>query len=630
MAEIQFANQAEANKAFLANVSPRYLRLEGFEKWVDGRQYDGKVSWWDDSVPLWERAPVIVYPVVSIAASSYVDLLLGNGRYPEFSTKVGEDESDEENGLSEEESAKVDRFIREYHKVCRFRAASRDAVYSAQGCGSVCEIHGARNGRPFVDNVPAKWCEPKLDAEGAVESLEIRYPYFDQYKDQQGKWAVRTRIYRRVVDKTRDVEYLPAEANENGTEPSWRENKDRTVEHGLGYCPVVWYPFMRGCVPVNEIDGRPIHLNITDEIHQHDIARSQWHRGALMSEPQVVETGVDPDHNPTEPGRPAVLVSTEHGGPLGPHGQPTAKTGAITGGYQTSGPKTARKKGPGYVWRYTDPATKVQFLTYPGDALKAQEDNCRDLRIKLQEALAVVFLDPESIKFAATTSGKALEAIKQKQLDRCDQIRDDLTDRFFDPTVSMQLRIAHTLMSKGLSLKVPGAKQVKPILDKFVTPEVKKTNANGEVEKDAAGKDVILEPAGWQIPTLQVRWGTYFKPDADEQKKIVEMVLAALEAGVPILTVKVAIQKLAPIFGIENVTAFMETLEEERLARQQEADERAANSAALELKKHHDMAKGLVDEDDAAAEGSRGTGGEEPPSAPRSRKRRAPAAAPEP
>lgn len=610
MAEIQFANQAEATKAFLANVSPRYLRLEGFEKWVEGRQYDGRPSWWSDECPLWERAPIIVYPVVSIAASSYVDLLLGNGRYPEFSTKIGEDESDEDNGLSAEESATVDRFIREYHKVCRFRAASRDAIYSAQGCGSVCEIHGARNGKPFVDNVPAKWCEPKLDAEGAVESLEIRYPYFDQYKDQRGQWAIRTRIYRRVVDKTRDVEYLPAEANENGTEPKWVENKDRTVEHGLGFCPVIWYPFMRGCVPVNEVDGRPIHLNITDEIHQHDIARSQWHRGALMSEPQVVEIGVDPEHNPTELGRTAMLVSTEHGGPLGPHRQPTAKTGAITGGYQMGAPKTARKKGPGYVWRYPNPETKVEFKTYPGDALKAQEDNCRDLRLKLQEALCVIFLDPESIKFAATTSGKALEAIKQKQLDRCDQIRDDLTDRYFDPTVSMQLRIADTLMSRGLRLKVSGAEKAKPILAKF--------------------RGGTKDQPEWQIPTLQVRWGDYFKADAAEQKIIVEMVLAALEAGVPILTVKVAIQKLAPIFGIENVTAFMETLEEERLARQQEADERAANSAALELKKHHDMAKGLVDEDDAAAEGSRGTGGEEPPSAPRGRKRRAPAAAPEP
>jgi hypothetical protein len=565
-----FENQDQANRAFRENCSPRYLRLDAFEKWAKGTQYEGKVSWWDDSVPLWERQPCVVYPVVHIAAGSYVDLLLGNQRFPEFSTKLGEDESDEDNGLDPEESAAVDRFIREYHKICKYRAASREVLMGSQQSGSACEIHGVRNGKPFTDVLPAKWCEPKLGVEGEVVELEVRYPYIEQYRQQNGKWAVRAKLYRRVIDQKRDVEYLPAAANENGIEPSWRENKERTVEHNLGFCPVVWYPFMRGCAPVNEIDGQPIHATITDEIHQHDIARSQWHRGALLSEPQIVEIGVDGDHNPTELGRPPVIISTEHGGILGPKGVPTAQTGKVTGGYGYGAGQKARKKGPGYPWRYPDPETKVQQLTYPGDALKSQEDNCRDLRIKLQEALSVVFLDPESIKFAATTSGKALEAIKQKQLDRCDQIRDDLTDRYFEPSISMQLRIADAIMSRGQKLRVPGAQKVKPILAKF------------------------REGGEWQIPTLQVRWGSYFAPDPAEQKVIVEMVLKALEAGVPLLTVKVAIQKLAPIFGIENVTAFIEDLENERLERQAEADERAAQAAEREQQSLHARSAKMV------------------------------------
>lgn len=600
MADFKFENQEQANEAFMANVSPRYLKLDGFEQWVDGRQYDGLCSWWDDKVPLWERAPCIVYPVVAIAASSYVDLLLGNGRFPEFTTKQSEDESDEDNGLSVEESAALDRFIREYHKICRFKAASRDGLYSAQGCGSVCEIHGVRAGKPFVDIVPAKWCEPKLGQEGEVLSLEIRYPYLEQYKQQNGKWAVRAKLYRRVIDQQRDVEYLPADAHEHGLEPSWRENKARSVDHNLGFCPVIWYPFMRGCVPVNEIDGKPIHQHITDEIRQHDIARSQWHRGALLSEPQIVEIGVSPDVNPTEPGRTPLILSTERGGPLGPHGMPTEKTGAITGGFGFGHTQTARKKGPGYPWRFPDPDTKVIQLTYPGDALKCQEDNCRDLRLKLQEALCVVFLDPESIKFAATTSGKALEAIKQKQIDRCDQIRDDLTDRYFEPTISMQLRIADVILSRGQRLKVPGAEKVKKILAKFREP--------GERQSTD-----VQRPSGWQIPTLQVRWGSYFAPDPAEQKTIVEMVINALGAGVPLLTIKAAIQKLAPIFGIENISAFMEELETERQARAEESAERSR----AELEAAHEIASKTADADaaDPGAASGRGRGRKKPPGA---------------
>lgn len=539
-----FEGQEQADRVFRANSTPRYKKLADLESWVDGRQYDGMPSFWGDDVPLWDRAPAIVYPVVAIARDSYVDLLLGQSRYPEFTTNPGEDESDEDNGLSPEDSVVVDRFIRQWHKIAQFKSGSREALGYAMGVSSAALVHGVRNGKPFTDLVPAKWCEPTLDQDGAVVRMEIRYPYQDQYKDSlTKKWAVRTKIYRRVIDGARDVEFLPGDADETGTEPSWVENKARSVDHNLGFCPVIWYPFMRGCVPINVIDGKPIHENITDEIRAHDIARSQWHRGALMSEPQMYEIGVAPGFNPTESGVTPRVLTTERGGQVSP-GNPV--TGAFV---EQGGGKSARKRGPGYIYQY--PAEcEVGALFYPGDALKAQEDNCRDLRIKLQEALAVVFLDPESIRFAATTSGKALEAIKQKQIDRCDKIRDDIDDHLLSPSVSMQLRIARAVLAKKGKLKVPGAQKVQPILDKLVSDD-------GE----------------WQPPPLQVKWGDYFRADPAEQLVLVQMVVAALECGVPILTVKIAVAKLAPIFGIENVAAFLVDL-------QKEVDERASKKSA--------------------------------------------------
>lgn len=573
----QLLNKEQADKAFRANCSPRYVKLDGYEQWLEGRQYDGMPSWFDDDVPRWERAPCIVYPVVDIAANSYVDLLLGNGRYPEFTTKPAEDESTEENGQDEANSAALDRFIREWHRIARFRAVSRNGLYSSLGSGSCAVIHGVRKGKPFADNIPAKWCEPKLDAEGAVLSLEIQYPYQEQYK-LHGKWAVRARLYRRVIDATDDTEYFPADAREDGADVEWKENPARSVKHGLGFCPVIWYPLMLGAVTVNVVDGRPIHKNITDEIRQHDIARSQWHFGALMSEPQPYELGVAPGYNPTDTGRLPVVESTESGGVK-------SKDNPVTGGYVTEPRrKSARKKGPGYVWQYTSPDTKVGALLYPSDALKAQEDNCRDLRIKLQESLSVVFLDPESIKFAATTSGKALEAIKQKQLDRCDQIRDDLTDRYFEPSISLQLRLAHAVLSKGQRLKVPGADKIKTALAQL-----------------AADDD-------WQLPTLQIKWGPYFKPDVDEQQKLIKMVIEALDAGIPVITLRIAVQKLAPVFGIENVSAVLKELEEAAAKRRAEADE----SAAREQQRLHELAAGLGEDGAGTRSGSRRNSKETP------------------
>ncbi len=459
----QYEGAEAVPRLFAANTSPRYKRLEWLESWVRGEQYAARpCDWFDDSVPLWERRPCVVYPAVDLAIQSYVDLLFGEGRFPSFSSRPGEDEADDEAGLGEEASRTLDRFIVKHHDICSFRAFCRESLAAAMGCGTSVGLHGHRNGKPFAEHIPAKWGTPTFEVSGAVSSLEIRYPYVDEYKQANGQWAVRVKLYRRVVDQEADTTFFPADASADGREPNWVVDPKRSIKHGLGFCPVVWYPFMRGSVPVNVIDGQAVHALTTDEIQAHDIARSQWHRCALFSEPQMCELGVAPGYNPTSVGRTAVVPATEKGGRAGP-GNPDR------GGYMLgSGPAEARKKGPGYVNQYPNPETKVELLTTPADSLEAQHINVSDLRLKVQEALCVVFLDPENIKFAATTSGKALEAIKQKQLDRCGQYRDDLRDRFLLPTLDMQLRIAQRV---GKSLRVPMIDKALPLLKKFSTED---------------------------------------------------------------------------------------------------------------------------------------------------------------
>lgn len=458
-----YAGADKVPRLIHANTSPRYRRLEWLESWVAGSQYDDRAcGWFDDAAPLWERKPCIVYPAVEIAIDSYVDLIFGESRFPAFTSSQDEQDADDE-ALSEDEAKALDRFIAKEHAECRFRAYCREGLTAAMGCGTSVGIHGHREGKPFAELIPAKWCTPKLKHDGAVISLEIRYPYVEEYKQPGGTWAVRVMLYRRTIDAEKDTTFFPAEARDDGQEPAWQADPAQTFLHGLGFCPVIWYPFMRGCAPVNVIDGTPIHERTTDEIEQHDIARSQWHRCSLFSEPQICETGVQPGHNPTGTGRTPVIPGTEHGGKL-------SVSNPQTSGYQLGGtPDVARKKGPGHVWQYPDPNTKVTALTIGADALKAQHTNVSDLRLKVQEALGVVFLDPENIKFAATTSGKALQAIKQKQIDRCGTYRDDVAERFLRPSIDMQLRIAAKV---GEQLRVPSIKKALPVLRKFETADV--------------------------------------------------------------------------------------------------------------------------------------------------------------
>lgn len=521
------AGYREAIGKVVANKSPRFRRLEAIESWLNGTQYAGRVSWWDDSKPLWERAPCITYPIVRLAASSNVDLMLGERAFPRFVF-----EGQKKEGADESDASPIDAVLDDIHRLSRWRTTCRDAFTSAQGCGTACAVYGARGGRLFGDLVPAKWCTPKFSEGFTVSELEIRYPFIDEVRKQNGEWEAVAKIYRRVISDTADTVYKPAEApDDDGAEVAWAVDKEKTVEHNLGFCPVVWYPFMRGAAAVNVIDGKAIHAGLTDDIQAHDIARSQWHKTALYTDPQIIEIGVEPGYNPTgSVGRTAIVATTEHGGEAHPDGNP------IRGHFHAGKPKSARKKGPGHLWQYSNPETKVQNLTTPGDALVSQKDNVADLRIKLQESLAVVFLDPENIKFAATTSGKALEAIKQKQFDRVDQYREDFRDGFLLPSLAMQLRIV-----QKLGLKIKGIEALASI-----SPDDIETSCT-------------------------VQWGSYQAPDFAEQKSIIELVQLALggNGGTPLVDLKTAIQKLkdSDIFEIEDEDELIDRI-------QQEADER--------------------------------------------------------
>lgn len=83
----------------------------------------------------------------------------------------------------------------------------------------------------------------------------------------------------------------------------------------------------------------------------------------------------------------------------------------------------------------------------------------------------------------------------------------------------------------------------------------------------------------WQPPPIQVQWHSYFAPSAEEQKPVVDMVLAAKNGG--LVEQRKAVEAVAQIFGIENVTAYLEKLEEEQ--KKTEEQELARAGSELEL-----------------------------------------------
>jgi hypothetical protein len=100
----------------------------------------------------------------------------------------------------------------------------------------------------------------------------------------------------------------------------------------------------------------------------------------------------------------------------------------------------------------------------------------------------------------------------------------------------------------------------------------------------------------WLEPSLSLRWGPYAKLDGDEQSKIVTATIAAKDAG--ICTTRQAVEKVAPVFGTENVDAVLAALEKE-------ADERAKKMLDQQMTLEHSMAK-LANGSEAPPGGEKG------------------------
>ena len=531
---------AAANKA----LSPRQRELEVLERFALGTQYEGLPDWFAcDDVPLWERAPCIVDPIIGSAIRSNTDLVLGESRFPTITSNPGEDDSDAE-GLDKTESETVDRAIAEVVDRIRFRTVSRQALTHGQQSKSVAGIFAVRKGKLSIELVRSRWCEPTLDECGAVVSLEIRYPYLDWYKQPDGKWRVKAWLYRRIIDAANDTTYSPVECSKDGSEPSagaWVPSL--VVTHGLGFCPVHWYAHMRESSTVADYDGEALHENVLDEKRGLDFALSQEHRAALfLGEPQIVETNVDPRDMPGDLGREAQVGGSKYGGTAG-----GANAGA--GHFAAGGPATARRKGPGQVWSYTTDA-KVAYLLLPEGSLDVIATHAQNLRNKVAEALSAVILDPQNLKLSAALSGKAIEQLRSRQFDRCDAVRDDIGEGWILPAIKMALRIA-----LKLNLPMPAVRKARAALAKFVT------------DADDA-------------PLLFCRWRSpYVKPDPADESLIVTETVAAKDAG--LITRTIAVTKLAPIFGITSVAQVEEELDEQK--EQDKADALDEHKHQLEM-----------------------------------------------
>jgi hypothetical protein len=533
-----------------AHTTPRFKRLDVLERYVAGTQYEGMPSWWDDSVALFKRGPEIVYPIVETAISSHVSMILG--KMPVLTTAPDEDDEDKDDdfGLSEEDSKAFDRGVLKIANQANLHTAFKQLLKSAMGQKTAVALLGISNGKLTITSLLAKWCKPVFDMEDptVVKSIEIRYPYLEDYTDPASrKKSKRCMLFRREINDTADTKYEPVEAPKDANEePKW--TVATTVTHDLGFCPIVWYPFLKQETGVQDIDGRAVHEHLLDEINGLNVCLSQKHRAVLYNgDPVIVEIGVEHGFNPTETVEFPAMMKPAEGHPNDPE---TNKDWRVP---NPGGRKLGRKRGPGTVWQYPahDGKTDVKYLALPPGAMEALEKHIADLELKIAEALHWMPIDPKAMASGATLSGRALEWLHKKQVNFCDDVRPDFANNCALPVVNMLLRIVLRLSEmpdKGLYLA--GRKALEPLLKRFMRDQ---KTTDGQTRKV------------WVAPHITIKWqaatSDYFTPSEADRKLLSDMTRADLQAGV--IKLGTAVAAVAPFYGIENPAQYAEDMEKD-------------------------------------------------------------------
>lgn len=556
---------ADAVARINAATTPRAQYIAKLRRYVEGSQYEGKPDWFaSDGPPLWERAPCIVDPIVKNAIAQKVDLVCGEGRYPNISSRAAWDDEDEpedapsdgdsEDGaedpkasdsssqkLNEQTAEAVDKCLAALEKMSRFRTVSRESLGDGMEACTAVTIFGIRNNRAFAETVRAEWCLPDLNTDGSCSKLDIMYGFVDIIT-VQGRQRAIAKMFRRVIDDQRDVTFIPVEIRDGmnainmvSMPDIWVE--DQTIVHGLGFCPAHWYMHLRGASVAGRIDGHALHETSLDEIDGYNFSLSQRHRAALYSgDPQWTEIGVEQGYNPSRKGRAAKVMhkSSPLGGIPGGPGNEEHKGGYVEQG--VSGAKNKRTKGPGEVWQYTGSKQNIDVTlhTLPADALESLDKNAKDLEHKLEKAFGIVSLDPDHIPKGNVLAASAMKTLKAYMHASCDKIRADFGECYLLPSYGMLLRIA---VVKGL--KVPGIKEAKALLDR------------------------MGDQWSWTCPPFELTWGDYDTPDPADQLALVQLAAQAKEAG--FATNRIAITMLKGVLGIgQNIDAYLEELEEEQ------------------------------------------------------------------
>lgn len=229
-----------------------------------GKQYADMPAWDDGTVPFEKRAPRLIMRLEKLFIDTVNSYLFGEMRSPTFAVEGGD---------AEELSAKTATLYTQ----SGLRALLTEVGRLGLCCGSVAvgfhyaRAEGAQAGRYYCEVIQTGMCKPKFGRDDRARARELGLDYddlleLDEYwltmQDDPTTGKSELVRHRRLWTTDRTVEFKPvkdADAVQDIKRAGairWSEDKDNTVEHGLGFVPVEW--IANGGFVAGDIDGFPL------------------------------------------------------------------------------------------------------------------------------------------------------------------------------------------------------------------------------------------------------------------------------------------------------------------------------------------------------------------------------------
>jgi hypothetical protein len=406
--------------------SERYRRATIAEAYKLGLQYEHLGDWYNRDLKVRQRKPKLIVPMFAGVVGRLDSFVWSGHRFPRAvvgaTRKPGQKIGRREIGprLEAEQAQALTSFVAELIDKGGLARAIREATRNAITTTSAAIILGTRGGYLRTHIECGKHCTPTydLDQPRRVAALEIVYQVEKEVPGFAGTVRKQWFWYRRHIDAQRDVTYVEVPVRP-GSPPDWVEDPAKTVEHKLGFCPVVWCRTLPSAS--DAIDGRPVIdpqlyplfdalnyiVSLTDGSVQYGV------------DPQLVRTGLSEDE------------------------------------------RKALIKSVGKIWDF-DSGQEAKFLELTGTGAMRGAEHSMNLRKSILEAVRVVVADPSQL--TGDISGRVLEIIHQPMVELASDLRVDLGDEAFCDLIALALRLMATVIERGEDVWIPGAYEAADIL----------------------------------------------------------------------------------------------------------------------------------------------------------------------